>query len=62
MMGGGYVVSGEVARVLVDVHQRMHLKVGGGGLWWWWWGSWRAGQARVGHVWAHLRMERVPRG
>lgn len=29
MMGGGYVVSGEVARVLVDVHSRMHLKVGG---------------------------------
>lgn len=26
MMGGGYVVGGEVARVLVDVHTRMHLK------------------------------------
>lgn len=28
MMGGGYVMGGEVARVLVDVHSRMHLKVG----------------------------------
>lgn len=26
MMGGGYVMGGEVARVLVDVHMRMHLK------------------------------------
>ena len=26
MMGGGYVVSGEVARVLVGVHARMRLK------------------------------------
>lgn len=26
MMGGGYVISGEVCRVLVDVHARMHLK------------------------------------
>ena len=26
MMGGGYVVGGGVARVLVDIHTRMHLK------------------------------------
>lgn len=26
MMGGGYVMSGEVCRVLVDVHARMPLK------------------------------------
>lgn len=26
MMGGGYVLGGEVARVLVDVHARMRLK------------------------------------
>lgn len=26
MMGGGYVISGEVSRVLVDVHSRMRLK------------------------------------
>lgn len=26
MMGGGYVVGGEVARLLVDIHTRMHLK------------------------------------
>jgi len=40
MMGGGYVVGGEVARVLVDMHTRIHLKVGGKGM--------RAGKQSLG--------------